>query len=161
MDQAHALTLPDPRTGATMNRPESHEGLIARHLAQRAVMIAPVIVAVVGLVRGLDGALSAAIGLLIVAANFLVAAKILSWAVTKSVGAIYGAIFGGFFVRLAVLLGIVLALEPVSFIDVPVLVLTVAVAHLALLMWETRSVSLTLAAPGLKPGIGEPSKDKE
>lgn len=161
MDQAHALTLADPRTGVTMNRPEAYEGLIARHLAQRAVMVAPFIVLVVGLVRGLNGALSAAIGLLIVAANFLVAAKILSWAVTKSVGAIYSAIFGGFFVRLAVLLGIVLALEPVSFIDVPVLVLTVAVAHLALLMWETRSVSLTLAAPGLKPGIGEPSKDKE
>ena len=34
----------------------------------------------------------------------------------------------------------------------PVLVLTIAVVHLALLTWETRHVSLTLAAPGLKPG---------
>ncbi len=30
--------------------------------------------------------------------------------------------------------------------------LTVAVVHLALLTWETRHVSLTLGAPGLKPG---------
>lgn len=157
MDQAHALTLPAPRTA----RPMDHESQIARHLARRAALVAPVVLVFVGLLRGIDGALSAAIGLAIVAANFLVAAKILSWAVTRSVGAIYGAIFGGFFVRLALLLGIVLALEPVSFIDVPVLVLTVAVTHLALLVWETRSVSLTLAAPGLKPGIGEPSKDKE
>ena len=43
---------------------------------------------------------------------------------------------------------IVLALEPVSFIDIPVLVLTIAVTHIALLFWETRYVSLTLAAPG-------------
>jgi hypothetical protein len=49
----------------------------------------------------------------------------------------------------------------VSFIDIPVLVLTLAIAHIALLAWETRYVSLTLAAPGLKPGVGEPSKDKE
>jgi hypothetical protein len=138
-----------------------HESQIARHLARRAAMVAPAVVLLVGLLRGLDGALSAAIGLVIVAANFLVAARIIGWAAQRSVGAIYGAIFGGFFVRLAVLLGIVLLLEPVSFIDVPVLVLTVAVSHLALLVWETRSVSLTLAAPGLKPGIGEASKDKE
>ena len=32
------------------------------------------------------------------------------------------------------------------------LVLTVAVAHLGLLIWETRHVSLTLGDPGLKPG---------
>ena len=157
MDQAHALTLPAPRTVARMD----HESQIARHLARRAAMVGPVVVLFVGLLRGIDGAISAAIGLVIVAVNFLVAAQIIVWATQKSVGAIYGAIFGGFFVRLAVLLGIVLLLEPVSFIDVPVLVLTVAVSHLALLVWETRSVSLTLAAPGLKPGIGEPSKDKE
>ncbi len=145
----------------SMTEPEDHESRIARHLARRAVLVAPVIVLAVGLLRGVDAALSATVGFALVAANFLVAAKILSWAVTKSVGAIYGAIFGGFFVRLAVLLGIVLALEPVSFIDVPVLVLTVALAHLALLAWETRSVSLTLAAPGLKPGVGDAHQDKE
>ena len=138
-----------------------HESQIAQHLARRATMVAPAVVLFVGLLRGTDGALSAAIGLAIVAANFLVAARIIGWAVQKSVGAVYAAIFGGFFVRLAVLLGIVLLLEPVSFIDVPVLVLTVAVSHLALWVWETRSVSLTLAAPGLKPGIGGPSKDME
>ena len=36
------------------------------------------------------------------------------------------------------------------------LVLTIAVTHIALLIWETRYVSLTLAAPGLKPGVGRP-----
>ncbi|MGZ4678399.1 MAG: hypothetical protein ACXVJ7_07855 [Acidimicrobiia bacterium] len=153
MDQAHALTLPAART--------SHEGLIARHLARHALLVAPVVVLLAGLVRGIDGGISGAIGLVLVAANFLAAAAILAWAATRGAGALYAAILGGFLLRLAVLVGIVLALEPVAFIDVPVLVLTVGIAHFALLAWETRYVSLTLAAPGLKPGVGEPSKDKE
>ena len=98
---------------------------------------------------------------MLVAVNFLAAAAILSWATTQGPGAIYGAIFGGFLGRLAVLTLIVFALEPVSFIDIPVLVLTIAVTHIALLFWETRYVSLTLAAPGLKPGVGEPTQDEE
>ena len=40
--------------------------------------------------------------------------------------------------------------------------LTIAITHIALLIWETRSVSLTLAAPGLKPSALEREpKDKE
>ena len=156
MDQAHTLTLA-PMPAAEVN----HEGLIARHMARHALMIAPAVIVVAGLVRGVHGGISAAIGLALCAANFLISAQILSWAVRRSVGAIYGAIFGGFVLRLGVLTGIVLALKPVSFVDIPVLVLTLAIAHFALLVWETRYVSLTLAAPGLKPGVGEPSKDKE
>ncbi len=158
MDQAHALTVPGRPVSDV---PVNHELRIARHLARHALLAAPVVVLGVGIVRGPDGAISAAIGLGLVALNFLASARIIGWAARRSVGAIYGAIFGGFFVRLAALVGIVFALEPVSFVDIPVLVLTVGIAHLALLAWETRSVSLTLAAPGLKPGVGESSKDKE
>lgn len=158
MDQAHVLTLPTlPDSAAPIN----HEGLIARHMARHAVMVAPAVLALAAAVRGVEGATSAAIGLALCAANFLIAAQILGWAAKRSVGAIYGAIFGGFVLRLAVLTVIVLALEPVKFIDIPALVLTLAIAHLALLVWETRYVSLTLAAPGLKLGVGESSKDKE
>ena len=153
MDQAHTLTLPAG--------PVSHEGRIARHIARHAVLVAPAVIAVAAIFRGLDGAISAAIGLVLVAVNFLAAAAILSWAATRGPGAIYGAIFGGFLGRLAVLTVIVFALEPVSFIDIPVLVLTIAVTHIALLFWETRYVSLTLAAPGLKPGVGNPTQDEE
>jgi hypothetical protein len=141
--------------------PVSHEGQIARHIARHAVLVAPAVILVAALLRGVDGAISAAIGLVLVAVNFLAAAAILTWATRRGPGAVYGAIFGGFLGRLAVLTLIVLALEPVSFIDIPVLVLTIAVTHIALLFWETRYVSLTLAAPGLKPGVGEPTKDEE
>jgi hypothetical protein len=157
MDQAHALRFPMPAARDSAN----HEGQVARHLARHAVLVAPAVIALAALVRGLDGALSAAIGLVIVALNFLAAAAILGWAATRGPGALYGAIFGGFFGRLAVLTGIVFALEPLSFIDIPVLVLTIAVTHLALLFWETRYVSLTLAAPGLKPGVGAHDQDEE
>ena len=64
-------------------------------------------------------------------------------------------VLGGFVVRLFALTLIVLGLEQFSFIDLPVLVLTIAVTHIALLIWETRYVSLTLAAPGLKPGVAD------
>jgi hypothetical protein len=62
-----------------------------------------------------------------------------------------GAVLGGYILRLAVLLGIVLALQHAPGIDIPALVVTIAVTHLALLTWELRFVSLTLGAPGLKP----------
>ena len=153
MDQAHTLTLP-----TATSRPE---GEVARHLARHALLVAPLVIAIAAVFRGVDGAISAAIGLALVAVNFLAAAAILSWAATRGVSAIYGAVLGGFLVRLAVLTAIVLLLEPVSFIDIPVLVLTIAVTHIALLFWETRYVSLTLAAPGLKPVVGGPTKDEE
>jgi hypothetical protein len=153
VDQAHTLTLAAD--------PVSHEGQIARHIARHAVLVAPAVILVAAVFRGVDGAISAAIGLVLVAVNFLAAAAILTWATARGPGAIYGAIFGGFLGRLAVLTLVVLALEPVSFIDIPVLVLTIAVTHIALLFWETRYVSLTLAAPGLKPGVGESTQDQE
>ena len=59
---------------------------------------------------------------------------------------------GGFIVRLGVLFAIVLALDPCRSSTSPCSLLTIAVIHLALLMWETRHVSLTLGFPGLKPG---------
>ena len=105
MDQAHTLTLP----AATGN----YEGQVARHIARHAVLVAPVVILAAGVVRGVDGAISAAIGLAIVAVNFLAAAGILSWAGQHGPSAIYGAILGGFLVRLAVIAVIVLALEPV------------------------------------------------
>jgi hypothetical protein len=63
-----------------------------------------------------------------------------------------GVVLGGYIVRLGVLFGIALALDTISWIDIGVLLLTVAVVHLALLTWESRHVSLSLTYPGLKPG---------
>lgn len=147
---------------AASGPPVAHESRIADHMARHALLIAPVVILACGILRGIDGAISAAIGLVLVALNFLVSARLIGWAAAKSLALLQAAVLGGFVVRLGVLTVIVLALDQLDFIDIPVLVLTIAVTHIALLIWETRYVSLTLAAPGLKPGLAErESKDKE
>jgi hypothetical protein len=134
--------------GVTLPR---YEGEVARDLARRAALVAPGVVLVAGLLRGVDGAVSAAIGLILVAVNFLVSARMITGAARRSPSAVMGVVLGGYVVRLAVLLGIVLALQHAPGIDIPTLVVTIAATHLALLTWELRFVSLTLGAPGLKP----------
>jgi hypothetical protein len=130
----------------------AYEREVARDLARRVLFVAPLAVAVGAIFAGVDGAISAAIGLALVAANFLVAARVVSWTARRSPGAVMGVVMVGYLVRMAMLFGIALALGQLAFINLPVLVITVAVVHLALLAWETRHVSLSLAAPGLKPG---------
>jgi hypothetical protein len=142
----------EPTSGVTTpGSPHAYESQVAGDLARRALLVAPAVVIVAGLVRGVDGAASALVGLALVSLNFLLAARLIGWAAGKSMGAVYGTVMGGYVLRLGALLGIVVGLERVSWIDVPVLVITIAVTHLALLVWEMRYVSLSLAAPGLKP----------
>jgi ATP synthase I chain len=140
--------------GAThaVDTPTAYEGEVARDLVRRMLIASPIVLLVAGVFRGVDGLVSAAIGLVLVALNFLASARLITWVAQRSPGAVMGFVLGGFVVRIAILFGIALALEQVSWVDVPVLVLTVAIMHLALLTWETRHVSLTLGAPGLKPG---------
>ena len=107
---------------------------------------------VAALVSGVDGVLSAAIGLVLVSLNFLASAKLITYTARRSPGAVMGVVLGGYIVRLGLLFGIAFALDTVSWIDIGVLLLTVAVVHLALLTWESRHVSLSLGYPGLKPG---------
>ena len=127
-----------------------YERAIARDLARRAALVAPLVVLGCGLAWGAAGAVSAAIGLLLVALNFLAAAGALSWAAPQGGSVVMAAVLGGYLLRLLVLLGIVLALQQVAWLNIPVLVVTLAVTHLALLTWELRYVSFSLAAPGLK-----------
>ena len=125
---------------------------VAQDLVRRGLLIAPLVVLGAGLGWGRDGAVSAAIGLAIVVVNFLVAAGVMSRAARiGGAGAIGGAALGSLVLRMG---GIILALfllRDVSFIDIKVLGLTLVGAHLGLLAWETKHVSLTLAAPGLRP----------
>ena len=141
--------------GAThaVNPPVAYEGEIARDLVRRMLWVTPLVLLVAGVFRGVDGVVSALIGLVLVACNFLAAARMITWVAQRSPGAVMGVMLGGFVVRIGILFGIALALEQVSWIDVPVLVLTVAIVHISLLTWETRHVSLTLGAPGLKPSL--------
>jgi hypothetical protein len=122
---------------------------------KRVLMVAPLVLLVAALWAGGEGVVSAAIGLALVAANFLVSARAISFTAQRSPGAVMGVVMASYLVRMAVLFGIALLLGELSWINLPVLVVTIAVVHLALLAWETRFVSLSLAAPGLKPGRTE------
>ncbi len=129
----------------------AYESQVAGDLVRRAAIVAPLVVLPAGVIRGVDGAVSAFVALVLVALNFLVAARLVGWSAGKGLGAVYAAVLGGYVVRLGALAAIVVGLERLSWIDLPVLVVTVAVTHLGLLVWEMRYVSLSLAAPGLKP----------
>jgi hypothetical protein len=130
----------------------AYEGQIAGDLVKRVLIVSPAVLLVAGLVSGVDGLVSAAIGLVLVSLNFLASAWLITYTARRSPGAVMGVVLGGYIVRLGLLFGIALALDTVSWIDIGVLLLTIAVVHLSLLTWETRHVSLTLAYPGLKPG---------
>jgi hypothetical protein len=141
-----------PATTDLAESDPAYEGQIAGDLVRRLLIVSPAVLLVAGVVRGVDGLISAAIGLVLVALNFLLAARLISYTARRSPGAVMGVVLGGYIVRIGLLFAIALALENVSWVDVPVLVLTIAIVHLALLTWETRHVSLTLGFPGLKPG---------
>ena len=132
--------------------PPAVERELARDLVRRGLPVAPVVVVVAGLVGGWDGAASAAVAVGIVFLNFLAAAAIMTWAAASgSPAAVGGAAAGGFAVRLVVILLALVLLRNLSWINLPTLGIVLVGLHLGLLAWEARYVSMTLAAPGLRP----------
>jgi hypothetical protein len=123
---------------------------IALDLVKRGLLVSPAVVLVAGLISGVEGAVSAALGLAIVLTNFLAAAYIVSWAAHTSPQAAGVAALSGYVVRLAVIVAALFLLRDVSWIDFATLGLTVVIAHIGLLTWEARHVSFSLAAPGLR-----------
>ncbi|MFN8037037.1 MAG: ATP synthase subunit I [Acidimicrobiia bacterium] len=139
------MTMYTPAAGPAV------EGDIARDLAKRALLVAPAVVLALGVVRGPSGALGVALAFAFVVANFLLAAALLTWAARISLTALTAAAMGGFFLRLVLITAAGYGVKQWSAVDFPVFCITLIAAHLGLLFWEMRYVSLTLAAPGLKP----------
>ena len=79
-----------PTAGVASAEPagaRGYESQVAVDLARRTAIVAPVVVVALGLARGLDGAASALVGLVLVALNFLLAARLVGWAAGKSIAA--------------------------------------------------------------------------
>lgn len=131
------------------------ESEIARDLARHALYVAPAVVAIGALVSGAEGALGAALALLVVALNFVGSAAALGWAARISAAAVAAVALGGYVVRLGVITGVALAVKQLDAVDFPVFCIVLVATHLGLLVWELRSVSLSLAAPGLRPSVKE------
>ena len=127
------------------------ETAIARDLARRAIWVAPAFLLVGLLGWGLDGLLSSALALVLVAVNFRLGAAIITRAAQISINALYGAVLGGYVARLALMTAVVLVVKAVGLLATVPFAITLLVTHLGLLAWESRHVAMTLAAPGLKP----------
>ena len=131
--------------------PTATEGAIARDLTRRAIWVAPIFLVVGVAGWGINGLLSSALALVLVAANFRLGAAIISRAAQISINALYGAVLGGYVARLALMTAVVLTVKAIGLLATVPFAITLLVTHLGLLAWESRHVAMTLAAPGLKP----------
>ena len=117
------------------------EATIAKHTAQRAVFLGPVILAVFWATRGLDGLIAAAIGLAVVVGNFLLAGGMLSVAARISLSLYHAAALFGFFLRLGLIALAVLIISRLVELDRLAFGVSVVVAYLGLLTWEAIAVA--------------------
>jgi hypothetical protein len=111
-----------------------------------------------GAVWGVDGAYSCAYGLAIVFANFGLAAALVAYTARISYALMMASMMFGYLVRMGFVAVAVFAVRNLGWVELMPLGLTIILAHLGLLFWELRYVSLSLAYPGLKPR--KQSKDK-
>ena len=136
------------------------EKRLALDLLLHGAYVAPAIILVAGLLRGVDGAASAALGLAILALNLWFSALSLDYAARRSPNLLMVVALSSFMVRMATILAVMLLAEALfGWADVVVLGLTLFGTHLGLLFWELRSVSFSLAAPGLRRDQLSLSKD--
>lgn len=124
---------------------------VSADMVKRGLVVAPVLVAIAGVIWGADGALSALFAIVLVLVNFLVSAALISSTAKISLGLMMGATLFGYLIRLGLIMLAVLLVKDASWISLPALGATIIVTHLGLLLWELKYVAITLAHPGLKP----------
>jgi hypothetical protein len=124
---------------------------IARDLARRALLVAPIGLLIGAMIDGIAGAASVGYGLLIVVVNFLLSAAMLGRAARISFAAVGAAALLGYGIRLGLIFVAVMAVRDQSWVSLVPLGITLIATHLGLLFWELRFVSGSLAYPGLKP----------
>ncbi len=131
------------------------EAQVARDMFRRAIPAAPALVLLCAAMWSVEGAISSAYGIAIVLGNLVLSAAMLAWAARVSLALLMAAAMFGFLLRLGLIFAAVLVVREAWWMSLPALGLTLIVAHLGLLFWELRYVSMSLAHPGLKPGVGE------
>jgi hypothetical protein len=139
-----SFAVPPPST-------EPVESQIAVDLAKKAAIAGPIVVLALGIWRGPDAALGGALALGLVIGNFLLSAAILGWTARRAPHALTGVALLSFLGRLVVITVIGAGIKALGIVDFPVFCLTLIASYFVLLAWEMRSISLTLAYPGLKP----------
>ena len=117
------------------------ESVIARHTVIRSLYLAPAMIIIFGLLRGWDGAWSAALGVAVVVLNFLLSGAILSISARISLQAYHAAALIGFFLRLGLFVGGVYVIASVLEVDRPAFGISAVIAYFALLTLEAVAIS--------------------
>lgn len=124
---------------------------LVRDMAKHALWITPAALLVSFLVWGVPGMLSTGLALVIVVANFVMAAWMNARAAKISFALLGGVAMFGFILRLSVVFVAFWLTKGSDWMRVVPFGLTIVITHLGLLFWEMKYVSATLAFPGLKP----------
>lgn len=117
------------------------ESIMAVRTVRRAVWVGPTVVAVTWLMRGMDGALAAAIGVGVIVGNFLLAGALLSGAARVSLAAYHAAALFGFFLRLGLIMGTMLLIVRLIDLDRLSFGLAAIVSYMVLLILESVALS--------------------
>lgn len=129
----------------------SVEAEVAKDLVRHGLIALPVVLVLGLLGWGLDGLASVGLAAVLVLANFWISAALLQWAGRISLGFLMGVSLGSFVLRIGAISAAVWFLRNQPWMEPMPLGLTLIVAHVGLLLWETQYVSASLAFPGLKP----------
>jgi hypothetical protein len=127
------------------------ESKIALDMVKRSLPFIPVMLILSAVIWDKNGAISSAVAIAVVLANFLLAAALLGWAAKISVGAVMGAALFGYLLRLVLIAAVVLPLRSQSWFSAWPLGITLVVTHIGLLFWELRHVSIKFSQSGVTP----------
>ncbi|CAN5131509.1 hypothetical protein BH18ACT5_BH18ACT5_12670 [soil metagenome] len=116
------------------------EAIMARHMVARAIYLVIPVLGIAWVLRGVEGAIAAAIGLVIVVANFYLAGKLLSLAIRHSLAMYHAAALIGFVLRMALIAGMMLAVVRFVEIDRVAFGISAVVCYLVLVTLEAISV---------------------
>ena len=127
------------------------ESRIARDLVRHGLYLAPLAMIALGAWRGLDAGLAVGLAFAVVLVNFLASAALLGWAARQSPHLLQAAALGGFLGRLLLITLVGVGIKALDIVDWPVFCITLVTSYFVLLFWELRSISFSMASPGLKP----------
>jgi hypothetical protein len=127
---------------------------VARDIVRRGVWVTPVMMLIGAAIWGTEGFFSVGYAVVLILANFAIAAGIIATTSRISLSLMMAGVLFGFLIRLAVIFGAVFLVRDAEWMNLVALGVAIVVTHLGLLVWELRFVSLSMAYPGLKPGVG-------
>ncbi|MGD9999807.1 MAG: ATP synthase subunit I [Ilumatobacteraceae bacterium] len=147
----HRPAAQGPNPFATRLEGPAPEVDISKDMIRRGAIVAPVLVAICGVIWGMDGAWSCLYGIALILVNFGIAAGLVAITARINLGLMMAAVLFGYLIRLGLIFLAVMLVHEAGWISLPALGATIIITHLGLLVWELKYVSMSLTYPGLKP----------